>query len=351
MRAVRAPELDGVLGGIGAVQAGMVAIGLGMAMAARAVDDGPAAALALAGALFGLLGFAWTQALWAVVAASVGHGAGTLALARLGGLGLRMRFTALGAGIGGLAATALPPGVGFFAVWLLFQAAATLPRGGGADWWVLGAGAAAALAGAAGLLGFAVLRVLGIAFLGRPRSPRGAVAEEAAPGWRWLLLGLGGAVAACGLVPGAVVWLAGPALRLLTGTMPPAGVLRMAPGMGLEGISPLGIAALLALATGLVWAAVRARSPAGHRVAPAWEEGAGPAPSWLPFGDPATQAGPRGMAAGLAAGRLRLLPPLAVRRRLRWPSGMVLPRLANWEAAAPGGLALLLLAAWLLGLW
>jgi hypothetical protein len=195
---------------------------------------------------------------------------------------------------------------------------------------------------------------LGTAFLGRPRTPRGAVADEVAPWWRWLLLGLSGAVAACGLVPGVVLALAGPALRRLTGTMPPAGVLAMAPGMGLDGISPIGVAALLALAGGLVWLAVRARSPAGYRVAPAWEGGAGPAPSWLPFGEPATQAGAEGLAAPLAG----LLRPVhrPMLRRLRWRIRLA-AGLAGWmrgfapKGLEPGGLALLLVAAWLLGVW
>ena len=129
--------------------------------------------------------------------------------------------------------------------------------------------------------------------------------------------------------------------------MPPAGVLGVAPGMGLDGISPLGIAALLALAAGLVWGAVRARSPAGHRVAPAWDGGAGSPPAWLPFGDPATQAGAEGLAAGLAAalGRLSCV------RRVRWRRFVPAGRLALPPVGGAGGLALGLLAAWLLGVW
>ena len=39
-------------------------------------------------------------------------------------------------------------------------------------------------------------------------------AEEVAPHGRWTILALSGAVLACGLLPGVVLALAGPALRL-----------------------------------------------------------------------------------------------------------------------------------------
>ena len=327
-RAAQADDLRAVLAGMTAAHAGLVALGLGMALAARAVDDGPAAMLALGGALFGVLAFGWAQALWAVVTGAVAEGAGTQQLGRLGGLAQRMRITTIGALVGGLVLAMLPPGAGFAAVWLLLRAAVTLPRGGGADWWAIGLIVALALGLSGALLGFAVLRVLGVAFLGRPRTPRTAAAEEVAPRGRWTILALSGAVLACGLVPGVALALAGPALRMLagpvaSGTQPP----------GIDFYAPLGLAVLLAGAIVAVALAVRARSPAGHRAAPAWEDGRNPGPAWLPFGDPATQLGATGFAQhlGRCLDILTATPALPPHARLQRAANLA----ATWLQALP----------------
>lgn len=342
--AVRAEGLGGVAAAVGLVRSGLVALGLGLALAARAGDDGPAAALALGAALVLLAVLGWAQALWGLVAQGLAAGAGTEALGRLGGIGRRMRFTLAGALAAGWTVALLPPGGGFAGLWLMLRAAVTLPRGGGAGEWALAALAVLALGAAAGLLGFAVLRVLGVAFLGRPRGPRAAAAEEVAPRLRWAMLGFALLLALCGLLPGALLWLVSPAVARLAGAAPPQGV------MGVMGYAPLGLVLLLALAAAATALAVRALSPAGHRVAPGWEGGA-PPPAWLPFGDPATQPG----AAGFAAALLRHVPFPA----WRWPGWGRAAGLARWAAALPGRVApaaaLALLGAMLLlhgaGLW
>jgi formate hydrogenlyase subunit 3/multisubunit Na+/H+ antiporter MnhD subunit len=342
--AVRAEGLGGVASAIGLVRSGLVALGLGLAVAARAGDDGPAAALALGAALLLLAVLGWAQALWGLVAHGLVAGAGSDAPGRLGGIGQRMRFTLVGALAAGWAVALLPPGAGFAGLWLMLRAAVTLPRGGGAADWAMAALVALALGAAAALLGFAVLRVLGVAFLGRPRGPRAAAAEEVAPRLRWAMLGFALLLGLCGLLPGLLLRLAAPAVAKLAGAAPPGGVL------GVMGYAPLGLVLLLALAAVAVALAVKATSPAGHRVAPTWEGGAPPA-AWLPFGDPATQPG----AAGFAAALLRHLPALSWRqpdpRRAEAP--------ARWLAALPRraapAAALALLVAMLLlngaGLW
>ena len=347
-RAASADDLRAVLAGMMAAQAGLMALGLGMALAARAVDDGPAAMLALGGALFGVLAFGWAQALCAVVAGAVAEGAGTQQLGLLGGLAHRMRITTIGALVGGLALALLPPGAGFAALWLLLRAAVTLPRGGGADWWAIGLVAALALGLSGALLGFAVLRLLGVAFLGRPRAPRTAAAEEVEPRGRWTILALSGAVLACGLLPGVVLALAGPALRLLAG--PLAQGVRP---LGIDGYSPLLLTALLAGAAAVVVLAVRARSPAGHRSAPGWDGGQGPGPAWLPFGDPATQLGATGFAQhlGRCLDILTACPKLPALARLRqMMTGAGTWLLAMPSRAGPALLGIVLLSMLLLHL-
>lgn len=349
-RAAQAGRLDAVLAGAAVAQAGLVALALGIALAARAVDDGPTATMALSAALFGVLAFGWTQALWAVVAGAVAEGAGSLELSLLGGLAQRMRLTTIGALAGGLALAVLPPGAGFAALWLMAQAAVTLPRGGGADWWALALLALAVLAVAGGLLGFAVARVLGVAFLGRPRAPRAAAADEVAPALRWVMLVLSAAVLGCGLLPVAVLTLAAPAVRFLAG--PVGQGVRLA-GTGWDGAAPLGLALLLALAGALVAAVVRARSPAGHRVAPAWDGGQGPAPAWLPFGDPATQIGAVGFAQPLAdgLGKLAGTPRLGLPGISRRAARLVARGRALGEPARVGAVLLAMLLLYLVGAW
>lgn len=322
--AVRAEGLGGVAAAVGLVRSALVALGLGLALAARAGDDGPAAALALGAALVLLAVLGWAQALWALVAQGLTQGAGTEALGRLGGLGRRMRFTLAGALAAGWTVALLPPGGGFAGLWLMLRAAVTLPRGGGAAEWAMAALVVLALGAAAGLLGFAVLRVLGVAFLGRPRGPRAAAAEEVAPRLRWAMLGFALVLGLCGLLPGLLLRLAAPAVAPLAGAAPPGGML------GVMGYAPLGLALLLALAAVAVALVVKAASPSGHRVAPGWEGGA-PPPAWLPFGDPATQPG----ASGFAESLLRHVPWPA----WRWPGWGRAAGLARWAAGLPGRVA------------
>ena len=355
LRAARASTVRGVLAGMATAQAGLVVLGLGMALAARGVDDGPATGLALGGALFGVLAYGWVQALWAAAAGAIEDGGGSQHLARLGGLLGRMRFSAVGALVAAFAVAAVPPGAGFMAAWLLMQAAVTLPRGGGADWWLLGLAAAGALALAGAVLGFAMLRRVGVVLLGRPRSPRAAAAEEVAPRHRWLILALSALVLAIGLAPAAVLALARPAVRLLGGG-----------AVALDGLSPLLLAALIGLAAVALAVLIRAHASrygaaAEHRVAPAWEDGRGPAPAWMPFGDPTTQLG----AAGFAR-MLGIAPTPGVRApTLRAPTlhatalRSMASRLATHLIALPrrsgpalaGGLLLALLALHLAGAW
>jgi hypothetical protein len=120
-----------------------------------------------------------------------------------------------------------------------------------------------------------------------------------------------------------------------------AGLLAVVPHTGLPGYSALGTAVLLAAAGSLAAWLVRRRAAAGHRLAPAWDCGFDPPPTWLPFGDPLTQYGgasfsqpvrralgavldvpERGLNRPLAAAGRRLaeragrLPPLTVRHGL-----------------------------------
>jgi hypothetical protein len=146
---------------------------------------------------------------------------------------------------------------------------------------------------AAALAAAASVRLVGVALLGRPRSPRAAAAEEAGMPARAAMIGLAVASGLVGLVPGAVLGLADPALQSLVsaGLSDRAGLLLVTPQVHAPGYSAVGIAMLLGLALSFVIWLVRLRAVAGHRVGPAWDCGFGAPPAWLPFGDPLTQYG------------------------------------------------------------
>ncbi len=72
---------------------------------------------------------------------------------------------------------------------------------------------AALMAMAAALAAAAAVRLIGVAFLGRPRTPRAAAAEEAAPAARWAMIGLAALVGAARSAARPGPGLAGPALR------------------------------------------------------------------------------------------------------------------------------------------
>jgi formate hydrogenlyase subunit 3/multisubunit Na+/H+ antiporter MnhD subunit len=270
---------------------GLIAIGLGLALAARAADMLPLAGLALGAALLHCMAHGLFKALLFLGAGATQHGAGTRRLDRLGGLIHRMPLTTAAMLAGAACLAALPPSSGFAGEWALFQAVLAGPKVGGLGMQVLVCVVAAMMALAVALAAAASVRLIGVGYLGRPRTPRCAAADEAGPPMRWALLGLAVASLLVGLFPGAVLGLATPALRLLAGGMVPlrdAGMV-LAPAAEAPGYAPLAVAVLLALAGGLVCWGVRRVGVPGHRSAPAWECGFDEPPAWLPFGDPATQ--------------------------------------------------------------
>jgi formate hydrogenlyase subunit 3/multisubunit Na+/H+ antiporter MnhD subunit len=272
---------------------GLCAIGLGVAVASRAADLPLLGATALGAALLHALVQALGTALLMLCAASVEQGSGSRALARLGGLIHPMPATAGCAIVGSLALALLPPGPGFASAWLLFRALFAAPRtlAGAAPQIVL-ALAATAMAVAIALGAAAGVRLIGVAFLGRPRTPRSAAAEEAAAPARQAVLGLAVLLGLVGLLPGTILSLAAPALAALTGAdlADRAGWLVLTADADSAAYAPLLVlAALVVLAA--VPLARRRWGARGHRRSTAWDGGFAAPPPWFPFGDPATQYG------------------------------------------------------------
>lgn len=272
---------------------GLIAAGLGLALAARAADMPALAALAMGGALLHIMAHGLFKGLLFLGAGAALKGAGTRALERLGGLIHRMPVTTGCMLAGAASLAALPPTSGFAGEWTLFQAMLAGPRIGGVALQVLICVVALLMALAAALAAAAAVRLIGVGFLGRPRTPRTAAAQEVGYAAQLAMLGLALLSVLAGIFPGAVLAAGKAAMRLTVGvTMADrASLLSVTPNAETTGYAAPVIAILLGLALAGVVFALRRAAVAGHRRGPAWDCGFGAPPPWLPFGDPATQYG------------------------------------------------------------
>ena len=329
VRGNRGATMGEVLAGMAMQNAGLIAIGLGMALAARGSDLPALAALALGGAMLHALNHGVAQTLATACVDAAGRAAGTGALDRLGGLARAMPVTGACLLVAASSLATLPLSAGFAGFWLLLQAVIGGPRLGGLAAQSGFALVAAAMALAAALGAAAMVRLTGIGFLGRPRSPRAAAAEDPGRLLRGALCGLAGLAVLLGLFPGAALALTAGARRVLSAAGAQAGTdwLGIAPAADLPGYAPLGLALLIGLVALGGWLVVRRLPPPLD--APAWDGGFAPAPPWLPFGDPATQIG----AAALAAPVLEVL---GGAERWAWPAAMPWAgRATAWLSRAP----------------
>lgn len=325
---------------------GLIAMGFGLALAFRGADLPALAALAAGAALLHALNHAVFKTLLFLAAGEVLHGAASRRIDRLGGLIHSMPWTAWAALVGIAAAAALPPLSGFASEWLLLQALLSAWRVGDLAFQITASAATAMAALAAALAAAAMVRFWGLVFLGRPRSPRAAGAEDAGGTARIALLIPAGLTVLLGLLAGPALELAEPALRLVAGSaVSRAGIVSLGATDGGARYWPVLVALLLAAAVGGVLWAVRRRAPAGVAHGPAWDCGFIAAPPHLPFGDPATQPS----AAGFGQPLRRMLGAslLGARERVRMPppgatsaavldAGYADPALVALEGPLPG---------------
>jgi formate hydrogenlyase subunit 3/multisubunit Na+/H+ antiporter MnhD subunit len=283
---------------------GLIAIGIGLVLIFRGADLRPLAALALGFVLLHALVHAAFKTLLFLGAGAVALLAGSRDPDRLGGLIQRMPVVAAVVALGAASAAALPPFSGFSSEWLFLQAMVQAWRVADMPLQLLGAATLAVAGLAVALSAAAMVRLFGLVFLGRPRTPRAAGAAEAT-GLLRLALILPAALTALLAVFGApALSLAGGAARLLLGPAAALPVNGMGFALGEAGAAYLPwMAALLLLGlAALLLAAARRVSPAAYATAPAWDGGYGPPPPHLPFGEPRTQLAAAG--AGQPLGRM-----------------------------------------------
>ena len=194
---------------------GIIFIGIGLALAFQTNGITSGAALALTAALFHALNHTVFKSLLFFGAGAVLTATGERDLERLGGLIHRMPRTAFAVLTGCVAISALPPLNGFVSEWMTFQAILLRPEmpQWGLKLMIPVDGALLALA--ATLAAACFVRAFGIGFLGRPRSPEAAQAQEVD---RWSVTAMLVFAALCllgGIFPGVVIDLFSPVTQSL----------------------------------------------------------------------------------------------------------------------------------------
>jgi hypothetical protein len=286
LRGALADLLDEAVSQVSLHQLGLAAIGLGVALCARGVDLPSVASHAVDAAWLAIACHALCRALLLRCADAVANGAGTRRLDCLGGVIHRMPTTT-GACLTGLFTIAiLPPGLGFAAFWLVFQSLLAAARIGSYGLGLLVAVVTLVTGASAGLAALAAMRVATVVFLGRPRTPRAAAADEVARPVQLLLAGMAALLALLGVFPTLALL---PAFRWGDGAAS-VSLLGLRIGSQTPGYGATFIAVLVAS----VWIGLSkvVRRPRLGRRELDWSGGFSPPPAWMPFGDPTTQCGP-----------------------------------------------------------
>ncbi|HEV2251523.1 MAG TPA: proton-conducting transporter membrane subunit [Candidatus Limnocylindria bacterium] len=252
---------------------GIILLGAGVALGARATRADALVALGLSAALFHVVNHAVFKALLFLGAGAIDGAVGSRELGRLGGLVHRMPATALCFFVGSAAISALPPLNGFASEWLTFQALLGLGRGlapSAVALFPLLAGGALALTGALAVACF--VKAFGISFLGLPRSDASAGAREVGPLEVTAMVVLALACVGLGLA-------AGPVTRVIASVLPQGtagGTLGILGGAGTPIAARLfvpGISVALAGLAVVTLGAVRLLGPVGSRREPTWASG------------------------------------------------------------------------------
>jgi hydrogenase-4 component B len=265
---------------------GLIAVGLGIALRAKAMNDPALASLGLQAALLCAVAHGLFKPMLFLGAGAVKHATGTTSLDWLGGLmrGMPRLGMLMLAGTAGMAA--LPLGPGFAPEFLLLHAVIAGADTGGILARIGFTALLAALGLSAALALGAAVRLIGVAFLGRPRTLHAAAAEDAPRG---ILTGMGVLALLCvpvALLPGTVLTMLNPVIRLLVPAADPAPL----------AYAPLALAFLGLIAIGAAVLTLKKFGVRATRDVPAWNGGFGPPPVWLPFGDPTTQPSATGFA-------------------------------------------------------
>jgi hydrogenase-4 component B len=158
---------------------GLILLGIGLSLICNRLHMPVLAGLSLAAAIFHSVNHGLFKSLLFLGAGAVDTGAHSRKLEVLGGLGKKMPMTMIFFVIGCAAICSLPPLNGFSSKWLLYSS--LFQTACGTNFWlgVLSVACIGILAIVSGLALACFAKVIGIAFLGRARSPSAENAQEA----------------------------------------------------------------------------------------------------------------------------------------------------------------------------
>jgi hydrogenase-4 component B len=218
---------------------GIIAMGIGVALLGSATGSPLLTLLGLGGALLHVLNHATFKALLFLGAGSVIHAVGTREIDRMGGLLRHMPWTGVSFMIGAVAICGLPPLNGFVSELLIYLGFfhGNIANEGAAA--VFSALAVPALALVGGLAVACFVKVVGVVFLGAPRSAT-HTPHEAGGNMRVPMIILSLVCIIIGCLPGMMAPLLEPALALWL----PAS----APVPALATVAPLGWITVMAVA-------------------------------------------------------------------------------------------------------
>jgi hydrogenase-4 component B len=200
---------------------GIIFVGLGLALAFKAEAMGWVAALAFTAALLHIFNHAAFKSLLFFGAGSVLNATGERDMEKLGGLIHRMPQTALAMLVGCVAISALPPFNGFVSEWLTFQAILLSPQLPSWGLKLIIPAVGGLLALAAALAAACFVKLFGVSFLGRARTPLAAGAQEAD---RFALAAMFALAALClivGIFPGLFIDALAPVAKTMVGNSMP----------------------------------------------------------------------------------------------------------------------------------
>ena len=245
---------------------GIVWLGIGLAVAGRALGQPSWVALGFCGSLFHVVSHACFKSLLFFGSGGVMHATRTRNMERLGGLFRRMPVTAGLFLVGALAAAGLPLFNGFIGEWLIALGLFDTVRASSSGGWPLAFGVPAlALAGAFAVANF--VRIVGVTFLGEPRSSGAAEAHEASLFMTVPMAILAAACLGLGLWPSAVL----PALDAAQGAWLGAPVTTGLLAAALR--PPVAALAVLGSLLAIVSAGLLALGTRGARRTPTWDCG------------------------------------------------------------------------------
>jgi hydrogenase-4 component B len=192
---------------------GIILIGLGFGMLALSSGHPVLAFWSFTGALLHVLNHALFKSLLFFGAGAIQHSGCPLEMEQLGGLMKRMYFTGCTFLVGSLAICGLPPFNGFVSELLIYVSAFQGSRAEGADF-LFAIGVVVALAVIGGLAVACFTKVVGIVFLGEPRSAAPTRAHECGPAMR---LAMAVPALACLLIGVLPILAVAPVARVVAG--------------------------------------------------------------------------------------------------------------------------------------